>query len=142
MLKEGNSASQTLIEGLRETNERLQKENDNYVDEVKELKEKFEREGRRIKREAEIQIRDAKRDSEEQVERAVGLMSLEINLCEAIKDRMLSENKGLIAKLKEFATILRIPRRHNKYIEEHGVDELIDFCEDIVKRERANIDAD
>lgn len=75
MLKEGNSASQTLIEGLRETNERLQKENDNYVDLVKELKEKFEREGRRIKREAEIQIRDAKRDSEEQVAQAVGLMS-------------------------------------------------------------------
>lgn len=68
-------------------------------------------------------------------------MSLEINICEAIKDKMLSENKGLIDKLKEFATILRIPRRHNKYIDDHGVDELIDFCEDVVKKERAIQDA-
>jgi len=81
-----------LIEELRYTNERLQKENDAYKTEVKELKEKFERDSRRIRREAENQIRDTKRDSEEQVERAVGLMSLEINICTAIKDRMLSEN--------------------------------------------------
>ena len=137
MLIMGNNSSYSIIEGLRERNEVLQKANDIFEVEVKELKEKFERDLRRIKREAEIQIRDTKRDSEEAVQQAVGLMSLEINICEAIKERMLSENKGLIAKLKEFATILRIPRRHNKYIEEHGVDELIDFCEDIVKRERA-----
>jgi len=33
--------------------------------------------------------------------------------------------------------MLRVPRLHFQYIEKHGVDELVDFCEDIVRREKA-----
>ena len=33
--------------------------------------------------------------------------------------------------------MLRIPRLHNQYIEKHGVNEFVDYCEDVVKRERA-----
>lgn len=112
MLVEENRASRMLIDELRHTNQRLQSENDAYVDEVRELKEKFEKETRRIKRESEIAVRDTRRDCEEQIERAVGLMSMEINVCTAIKDKMLSENTELTDKLRRFATILRIPRYH------------------------------
>ena len=38
--------------------------------------------------------------------------------------------------------MLRIPRLHFDYIDKHGVDEFVEFCEDIVKRERAKADAE
>lgn len=41
--------------------------------------------------------------------------------------------------MKQFATQLRIPRLHFEYIEKHGVDEFVEFCEDIVRRERTII---
>ena len=39
--------------------------------------------------------------------------------------------------MRKFATLLRIPRLHWDYIEKHGVDEFVDYCEDIVRKERA-----
>ena len=51
-LKEENSASKTLIKGLRQTNIRLQRENDDYVEEVDEMKEQFEKDLRSIKLQA------------------------------------------------------------------------------------------
>ena len=52
---------------------------------------------------------------------------------------MIETNKWQAEKLKHFATMLRIPRLHFDYIEKHGVDEFVDYCEDIVKRERIMI---
>ena len=40
-------------------------------------------------------------------------------------------------KLRKLATMLRVPRLHFQYIEKHGVDELVDFCEDNVKIEKS-----
>jgi hypothetical protein len=44
------------------------------------------------------------------------------------------------AKLRKFATIIKIPRLHFEYIEKYGVNEFVTYCEDIVKRERSLID--
>jgi hypothetical protein len=60
VLEGANTASQNMIETLKIRNETLQKLNDDFVYEVKELKEKFESDSRRLRREAEIQVRDAK----------------------------------------------------------------------------------
>ena len=46
----------------------------------------------------------------------------------------------MAAKLKKFATIIRIPRLHFDYIEKYGVNEFVTYCEDIVRRERALLD--
>ena len=43
-------------------------------------------------------------------------------------------------KLRKFATILRVPRLHHKYIDDHGVDEFVEFTERVVKAERAKQD--
>jgi len=85
-------AAKNLISELRVTNERLQRENEDFREEVKELKEKFERDSRRIKRDAENKIRDTVNECEEQIERAIGLMTLEINVCTAIKDILIDDN--------------------------------------------------
>ena len=69
-------------------------------------------------------------------------MGLEIKVCNAIKDKMISQNEFQAEKLRKFATLLRIPRLHFEYIEKHGVNEFVDYCEDIVKRERAQIEID
>ena len=53
---------------------------------------------------------------------------------------MLNENTQMGAKLRKFATIIKIPRLHFEYIEKHGVNEFVTYCEDIVKRERSLID--
>jgi len=67
----------------------------------------------------------------------MGLMGIEIRVNNAIKDSMISTNQEQAEKLKKFATILRIPRLHFEYIEKHGVFEFIEYCEDIIKKERA-----
>ena len=37
--------------------------------------------------------------------------------------------------------MLRIPRLHFEYIEKHGVDEFVEYCEDVVRRDRAIVKA-
>lgn len=69
-------------------------------------------------------------------------MTLEVKVCTAIKDKMLSENKWMAEKLRKFATIIRIPRLHFDYIEKYGINTFVDFCEDIVRRERAVLKKD
>lgn len=67
----------------------------------------------------------------------MGLMGIEIRVNQAIKDKMISTNIEQAEKLKKFATILRIPRLHFEYIEKHGVFEFVEYCEDIIKKEKA-----
>lgn len=69
-------------------------------------------------------------------------MGYEIDVATIIKDKMITQNEIQEKKLKKFATLLRIPRLHFEYIEKHGVDEFVDFCEDIVKRERSLLDVE
>lgn len=61
----------------------------------------------------------------------------EIDVCTVIKEKMLVQNKQQADKLRKFATMLRVPRLHFEYIEKHGFNEFVDYCEDIVRRERA-----
>lgn len=68
---------------------------------------------------------------------AKGLLGLEIKVTSAVTDRLIKDNEVQAVKLRKFATLLRIPRLHWNYIEKHGVDEFVDYCEDIVRRERA-----
>jgi ERCC4-related helicase len=63
-------------------------------------------------------------------------MSHEVTICTLIKDKMVSENKWQAEKLIKFATMLRIPRYHFDYIEKYGVNEFVDYCEEVVRRER------
>ena len=55
-LKSENFAQSVFIEQLRQTNERLQRENDRYKIEIADLKLQFERDVARIRREAERRI--------------------------------------------------------------------------------------
>ena len=55
---------------------------------------------------------------------------------------MIDTNKWQAEKLKKFATLLRIPRLHFEYIEKHGVNEFVAFCEDIVRKEKALLQAE
>lgn len=59
-------------------------------------------------------------------------------MASAVTERLIRDNEVQAVKLRKFATLLRIPRLHWDYIEKHGVDEFVDYCEDIVRRERAN----
>lgn len=63
-------------------------------------------------------------------------MTYEVDICTLIKDKMINENTWQAEKLKKFATLLRIPRLHFDYIEKHGINEFVNYCEDIVRRER------
>ena len=65
------------------------------------------------------------------------MLGLELKVTSEVTERLIKENKTQSDKLKKFATLLRIPRLHWKYIEKHGVDEFVDYCEDVVKRDRA-----
>lgn len=51
--------------------------------------------------------------------------------------KLLAENKWKSEKLRKFGTMLRVPRLHFDYIDKHGFNEFVDYCEDIVRRERA-----
>jgi hypothetical protein len=104
---------------------------------IRDLEAQFQEDVSRLGSEARSEVRRVKDGCEAQIGRAVGLMNHEINVCTAIKDKMLGENKWQAEKLRKFATILRIPRLHFEYIEKHGIDEFVDFCEGVVKRERA-----
>ena len=64
-------------------------------------------------------------------------MSIEVDVATTLKDRLIDENIQMKTKLSKFATLLRIPRTHFEYIEKHGVDEFVDFCEQIVRTERS-----
>lgn len=63
--------------------------------------------------------------------------SYEIQINSLIKDKIIETNREQAKKLVKFATMLRIPRLHFDYIEKHGVSEFVEFCEDVIKRERA-----
>ena len=60
-----------------------------------------------------------------------------MKVANAITEKMKEETEWQREKLRKFATILRVPRLHFDYIEKHGVDEFVEFCESVVKRERA-----
>jgi len=68
-------------------------------------------------------------------------MTYEVDVCTMIKDKMLGENKEMKEKLRKFATLLRIPRYHFDYIEKHGVNEFVSYCEDVTRKERAIAEA-
>jgi hypothetical protein len=68
-------------------------------------------------------------------------MHYEVEICTRIKDRVIEENTTQAAKLTKFATLLRIPRLHFEYIEKHGVNEFVEYCEKVVRRERLIIES-
>jgi len=82
-------------------------------------------------------LREIQEKCETELARAKGLLGLELRVTSAVTERVISDNKEQAVKLKKFATLLRIPRLHFEYIEKHGVDEFVDYCEDVVRRERA-----
>ena len=122
---------------LRKTNDRLQAENDVFNDKLNEMKKNFAIETRKINEAAELKVEEAQEKCELETRRIKEFMTLEVKVCTAIKDKMLSENKWMAEKLRKFATIIRIPRLHFEYIEKYGINTFVDFCEDIVRRERA-----
>ena len=64
-------------------------------------------------------------------------MNYEITVNSLIKDKLIVQNEIFSQKLTKFATMLRIPRLHFEYIEKHGINEFIEYCEDIVRKERS-----
>lgn len=135
--KAENFANAAIMHELRRTNDRLQAENDVFNDKLNEMKRNFTIQTRQITQDAEDKIEEAQEKQRIESKRTRDYMTHEINVCTAIKDKMLSENKWMAEKLRKFATIIRIPRMHFDYIEKHGANEFVEFCEDIVRRERA-----
>mmetsp|Transcript_17288 Transcript_17288/g.26674 ORF Transcript_17288/g.26674 Transcript_17288/m.26674 type:complete len:176 (+) Transcript_17288:254-781(+) len=136
-LQAENFANSVLMNELNVTNDRLQMENDRYVYEIKDMKLKFENDRRVIERTAEQKVNQIQEDCDKQLKQLREYMTIEINVAIAIKDKIINDNKFQQEKLKKFATLLAIPRLHFDYIEKHGVNQFVEFCEDIVKRERA-----
>ena len=48
-------------------------------------------------------------------------------------EKILSEKKELEKKMRDMATILKVPRVHHAYIKDHGVDEFVDRCKSVVE---------
>lgn len=102
--------------------------------EMKEFKEQ-------VQIEAELEIEKVRSQTEHRMQQLKEFMDFEVELSTHIKDRIVGENKMQAEKLRKFATLLRIPRLHFDYIEKHGVNEFVEFCEKVVRRERAIIES-
>ena len=92
------------------------------------MKEEFERALGKVKADAQAEIRAIRDQSESEIERALGMLTLEINVATAIKDKIIHENRWQQEKLKKFATMLHIPRLHFQFIQENGIDKFVDKC--------------
>lgn len=101
------------------------------------IKEDMAAEKQRIFDQAQREIAAAEEDAERRVQQTMAFFTLEINVANAIAERMIGDVKAKDEKLRKFATILRVPRLHFEYIDKHGVDEFVKYAEDIVRRERA-----
>ena len=109
---------------------------------IAEYERQLENTRKEVHAQAEMRIRKVREECEQEKALVKSFLSLEIKVCTAIKDKMISQNEFQAEKLRKFATLLRIPRLHWQYIEKHGVNEFVDYCEDIVKRERAKEEID
>jgi len=81
-----------------------------------------------VKAAAQREIRAIQHQSESEIERALGLLTLEIDVCTAIKDKIIGERDWQQERLKKFATMLHIPRLHFDFILTNGIDKFVDKC--------------
>lgn len=92
---------------------------------------------KRIRLNAEDQIAKSKEECEKRLYNVRSYLTAEIDVNSKIVEKLLAENKWKSEKLRKFGTMLRVPRLHFDYIDKHGYNEFVDYCEDIVRRERA-----
>lgn len=61
------------------------------------------------------------------------MAAIEAQVHEKVVDKLQQDIDTLKKQLREMATILKIPRLHHKYLREHGVNEFIDKCKEVVE---------
>lgn len=128
---------QLVANEYRRDNDRLRKEVEEYKKKISDLEFHNMNEIKRIRLGAEEQISKNKEECERRLFQVRAYLTAEIDVNSLIVSKLLAENKWKSEKLRKFGTMLRIPRLHFDYIDKHGFNEFVDYCEDIVKRERA-----
>lgn len=136
-LKSENFAIHEMLNQYGITNQRLKRENEDYIQTISEMKKDFDRQTKFIKQDTQSQIEEIETKCKNDMRRMNQFLTLEIDVATTIKDMIIDQNKWQAEKLRKFGTLLRVPRIHFQYIEKHGIDEFVEFCEDVVKRERA-----
>lgn len=88
-----NFANAVLMQELNITNDRLQKQNDKFVFEIKDLKAKFVADKARIKQTAKDRLREIQEACETELARAKGLLGLELKVTSAVTARLINDNE-------------------------------------------------
>ena len=63
------------------------------------------------------------------------LQQMECHVKDAIIAKLQKEIEILKAQRKELATWIKIPRLHDQYIREHGAEDLLARCKDLLDRQ-------
>lgn len=137
MLQAERDGLKFMADDYQRDNDRLRREVEDYKKRMSDLEFNTSNEIKRIRLGAEEQMRQNKEECERRLFQVRSYLTAEIDVNSLIVKKLLVENKWKTEKLRKFATMLRVPRLHFEYIGKHGFNEFVDYCEDIVKRERA-----
>lgn len=129
-------ACRTLIDQLMKTNDRLHAENGQKAAKIEDLQKELARQKKTLEEKFQLDLDIMQENFKNKWNQLKQYFEIEVNVSNTIRDSLVETNKWQSQKLRKFALLLRIPRLHFDYIEKHGVNKFVDFCEDIVKRER------